>query len=203
MKKRIAILITSLIILVCSAVAFSACDTGQRYSNTEVVDRIALCSNKLYKKSLAKYCEWDGDMNSMEFTVPDEYNGYKVKCLGAKGNPGFTGNPGSFGVRLPNKIGGYESIVKCMYEPGDANPENTTDLNFTVYIGKFVDELEQIENGGLYGYGVNDIGGVGDKVEHYYRVKITYVINSDNSAFYSQDGDIYYKSNNKKVQYRG
>ncbi|MDE7083863.1 MAG: hypothetical protein K2O81_01310 [Clostridia bacterium] len=177
----------------------SACDIGRYYDSKTVNDGVVLMRNKHCKKSLAAYCEWDGDKNNMEFTVPDEYCGYKVKCLGAKGNPGFTGNPGSFGVRLPDKIDGYTCISLLYgYVP---DTDKTVSLNFTVNIGKYICELQQISSGRLYGYGIiND-----DKSEDiivYYDVKVYYNVDSENQTFYSKDGDLYYKSNGKIVEYR-
>ncbi|MCM1546660.1 MAG: hypothetical protein NC033_06480 [Clostridiales bacterium] len=203
--NNIFVITVLLAALLCGLISFSACDTGQRYSNTEIVDGIALCSNKLYKKSLAKYCEWDGDMNSMEFTVPDEYNGYKVKCLGAKGNPGFTGDPGSFRVHMPDIINGYESLGYYSDLPPTATAEQSVNLEFKVNLGKYVNEITNISKTNIFGYGTINYDDEGKRSEEpavFYCINTYYIVNADNSAFYSQDGDIYYKSNNKKVQYR-
>ena len=190
-----------LLVLLSSLTFFSACDIGRRYDNGSVVDGVYLMRNKLYKKSLAARCLWDGDTGNMVFTVPDEYCGFKVKCLGAKGNPGFTGNPGSFEVRLPKTIDGFDSIVQYHYEPDEATSENTTNLNFIVNLGKYVNEIEEISKGALVGYGFKNNEGE-YIVEAYYNVQIYYNIDSDNSTFYSKDGDIYYKSNDQMVTYR-
>lgn len=179
----------------------SACDVGRRYDNEAVIDGVVLLRNKTHKKSLAARCTWDGDAENMEFTVPDEYCGYKVVCLGRKGNPGFTGNPGPFDVWLPDELNGLERRGSYGFMPEAANSENTVKLNFVINIGKYVSELEQIGNGGLYGYGVKNEDGSED-IRTYYRVKIYYNIDEGNSTFYSEDGDIYYKSNGQKVTYR-
>lgn len=201
MKKKVLILIVILISVVSCCLALGGCDNGNRYNNESVVDGVVLLRNKLHKKSLAARCFWDGDTDNMVFTVPDEYYGYKIKCLGEKGRPGFCGNPGPFRVLLPNEIDGNESIVHYYYEPSSATAENTVNLNFTVNIGKYVNEFEQISNGGLYGYGIKNEDR-NETINAYYRVKINYVIDSDNATFYSKDGDIYYKSNDKMVEYR-
>ena len=201
MKKKVLVFVTSLIFVVSCCLTLAACDNGNRYDNETVVDGIVLLRNKLHKKSLAECCFWDGDKDNMEFTVPEEYCGYKVKCLGEKGRPGFCGNPGSFKVYLPRTLDGFDSIVQYHYEPDAATSENTTNLNFTVNIGKYVDEIEKIGKGGLHGYGFkNDDGS--ETIKAYYRVTIFYNVDSGNSTFFSKDGDIYYKKSGQMVDYR-
>lgn len=201
MKKKILIIVTSLIFVVACCLALAGCDIGRRYDNETVVSGVVLLRNKLHKKSLAARCIWDGNTDNMEFTVPDEYCGYKVKCLGAKGNPGFTGDPGSFGVRMPNIIDGYYMVNNYSSFPPMVSEADITIFDFTVYIGNYVNEIEQINKESFYGYGIKNVG-TADVVENYYKIIIVYIVDSDNATFYSKDGDIYYKSNDQMIEYR-
>ena len=201
MKKRNSVCLNLIITVIAfAAFALGGCDIGRRYDNEGVIDNVVLLRNKLYKKSLAAYCEWDGDENNKEFTVPDEYCGYKVKCLGKKGNPGFTGNPRSFMVVLPDVLNGLTQLTRYAFEPYDKNAENTIEIEFIVNIGKSFNEFVEINKTSLYGFGeINDDGRV--IVKAYYNITTHFNVDIDNSTFYSKDGDIYYKSSGKMVEY--
>ena len=189
-----AIVILSVFLIICSA-----CDSGRLYGNDTMVDGVYLSCNKSSKKAYAFVCVWDGDKNDMEFTVPDEYCGYKVNRLGAKGVGGFTGNPGSFGINIPDKVEGYDVISGCTSIDDTLTSENNFYLNFTVNIGKYVDTIGKISNESFYACGVK---GEEEIIQTYCIVKIYYNVASENSTFYSKDGDIYYKSSGKMIEYR-
>ncbi len=188
------------IFIVCITVfsAFSACDFGSKYDNESVVDGVVLLRNQTHKKSLAARCEWDGDMRNMQFTVPDEYCGYKVVCLGEKGNPGFSGRPSPFSVSLPDELDGLINVGGYTFIPEEMNAENTVILDFTVNIGKYVAEIERLYKSTLIGYGVFEGEYVTQK---YYRVNIYYNIDAENTVFYSKNGDVYYKATDKIYRY--
>lgn len=199
-KREKVILYSIIFVILMSVISFlSACDIGSRYGNYSSVGGVELMSNKTHKKSLASRCEWDGDANSMEFTVPDEYDGYKVKCLGAKGNPGFSGRPSPFSVFLPSELDGLNSLGAYTFVPDDCTSENTINLNFTVNIGKSVSEIERIRKTALYSYGKRSNGQ--EETIRYYNMNIYFNVDGENKTFYSQGGDIYYRSSGKKVDY--
>lgn len=199
-KRRKFVWGVLLLIAIISVSVLSACDIGSRYGNWTTVDGVILASNKTHKKSLSSSCEWDGDKTNMQFTIPDEYDGFKVTDLGAKGNPGFSGKPSDFTVRLPSELDGLKSCAGYGFVPDEMNAGNTVVLNFTVNIGKLVKTIDRLTKYEIIGYGVYDDAYI---AQLYYKVVINYVIDAENETFYSMGGDVYYKSNNKIYDYKG
>lgn len=191
--------IIAFVMLLSGLFILPACDIGSNYKNYSMVDGVFMMSNDKVEKSLAAYCEWDGDVSNREFTVPDEYAGFKVKCLGAKGNPGFSGKPSPFSVQLPYEIDGLKNLGSYSFVPDDCTSANTFDLRFTVNIGKNVSEIMWIRKSALYAYGTYSNGQ--ENILKYYNMDIYYNVDGENKTFYSQGGDMYYRSNGEKVRY--
>ena len=146
---------------------------------------------KIYYSNIARECiastlEWDGNYDNMTFTIPDEYEGLKVKSLG--GVPGMA--PTEFFISIPEvmhpEATGTTEDEECIGE----TDEDTVTYSFTVNLGN---NMRKFEHFAYKEYYMDENGKV------IYIVEIHYECSPDNKWVYSQDGKIYDKKTNELI----
>lgn len=134
---------------------------------------------------------WDGNENTMEYTVPDTYDGKTITTLG-----GASGKEHPFGVELPLKYKGKTGLASCQELPTTANSDNTFELTFTVHLGQNIKNLHSLLSK-YNAYGEAE-SGIADT---FYVVNLYYICSEENETFYSKDGVLYLKSTNEKAKF--
>ena len=194
MKKKTVIFLSLIIAVVC-CLALPGCFSAVLYEYAGEENGVSFYANKYTKQAFARPLAWDGDENSMVYTVPDTFNGYKVTQLG--GNHG-SGGISYFVVNLPAVYDGLESVTFFTNTPEEMTEENSEELVFTVNIGQNISTLERGNIVSYCGYGE----AATRTIEKYYIVKLYFNCDSGNSTFYSRDGVLYYKSNDQKAEFK-
>ena len=187
MKKWNGYLMAILLILLICFVAASLTNCASDFSEACIwYDERMVDGNQTYTlHSFKKVCfadayYWDGSESGMVVNVPDECRGYKVTSLG-----GFagTGVPSPFSVQVSN----IDMVYHESALPEDAviNP-----LYFTINIGKHVDSLRLVA--------MRDFHRDADTQE-FYRILVTVNCSEENKTFYSKDGRLYWRADDKLV----
>ncbi|WP_302625751.1 hypothetical protein [uncultured Eubacterium sp.] len=167
------------------------------YNETIKENNIYFECNSLANCAYVSSCIWDGKDEHRDIVIPDEVNGKTVSRLG-----GFSGRgaPGPFRILFPDsyylKKDGQQ-ISYCMEESTLSDNDFEYDIKsvaFTLHIGK---ELNKIVDIDMDTYYPKERGA--NKVTFYHPV--VYVLcDKENKTFYSRDGKLYYKSNDKLVE---
>ena len=167
------------------------------YNETIKENNIYFECNSLANCAYVSSCVWDGKDEHRDIVIPDEVNGKTVSRLG-----GFSGRgaPGPFMISFPDsyylKKDGQQ-ISYCMEESTLSDNDFEYDIKsvaFTLHIGK---ELNKIVDIDMDTYYPKERGA--NKVTFYHPV--VYVLcDKENKTFYSKDGKLYYKSNDKLVE---
>lgn len=167
------------------------------YNETIKENNIYFECNSLANCAYVSSCVWDGKDEHRDIVIPDEVNGKTVSRLG-----GFSGRgvPGPFMISFPHsyylKKDGQQ-ISYCMEESTLSDNDFEYDIKsvaFTLHIGK---ELNKIVDIDMDTYYPKERGA--NKVTFYHPV--VYVLcDKENKTFYSRDGKLYYKSNDKLVE---
>lgn len=167
------------------------------YNETIKENNIYFECNSLANCAYVSSCVWDGKDEHRDIVIPDEVNGKTVSRLG-----GFSGRgaPGPFRILFPDsyylKKDGQQ-ISYCMEESTLSDNDFEYDIKsvaFTLHIGK---ELNKIVDIDMDTYYPKERGA--NKVTFYHPV--VYVLcDKENKTFYSRDGKLYYKSNDKLVE---
>lgn len=167
------------------------------YNETIKENNIYFECNSLANCAYVSSCVWDGKDEHRDIVIPDEVNGKTVSRLG-----GFSGRgaPGPFMISFPDsyylKKDGQQ-ISYCMEESTLSDNDFEYDIKsvaFTLHIGK---ELNKIVDIDMDTYYPKERGA--NKVTFYHPV--VYVLcDKENKTFYSRDGKLYYKSNDKLVE---
>lgn len=188
MKKAI-LLITLTGLLLFVVVFLSEC--CMCFECQAVEDGLELCCNDFTGEAFAGYYFWNGDLNDMVITIPDKYENYAITRLGGVVGRGV---PSPFYVGLPDE---YCNEAMTEVDPKDVSewyPEGyeIVELEFTLNLGKEVMELKLISD--YYSMYKNEDGSY--KLYH-----PVYYINcaKENMTFYSDNGKLYYKKNDKLV----
>lgn len=191
--------ITAAVILCCALFTLlSACNTSK---HLETVDGIYLIGYGKYLglgKGAAYMASISFDGETFDYTVPDEYKGYKITALG--GYHG-TGLPCPFGIDIYNwlcKEYGADAMQRVL---GDEIEEGAQliPLEFTVRLGRNISDIVSIEN--IYEYVTRGNG----EVWIYYAV-YRFIVDEGNAKFYSEDGRLYYRKNGtlvEDIRYKG
>jgi len=138
---------------------------------------------------------WDGAPEHTAIEIPDEYNGAKIRSIGERAGA----DTRVFRVKLDEGFDGVfltgvlEEVDGIPYktEEGVEN-DHVKNLVFTVKVGKNIDK--DIITTGTYYKLQNKDGSV-----VYYQVVFYFEVDSENPKFYSSEGKLYYKSNDKEV----
>ena len=146
--------------------------------------------NERGKRAFAEQCVWDLDLTHLSFEIADTVEGAKVQRLG-----GYIG----VGVPYPFRIE-PERGADCVasYDPSQESfdvPVTWQDLEFTVYLGKELDEIARITGPSYFGV-KNPSGGI-----DFYRPVCRFVCDEENKTFYSRDGVLYKRSDDTPVEY--
>ena len=167
------------------------------YNETIKENNIYFECNSLANCAYVSSCIWDGKDEHRDIVIPDKVNGKTVSRLG-----GFSGRgaPGLFMISFPDsyylKKDGQQ-ISYCMEESTLSDNDFEYDIKsvaFTLHIGK---ELNKIVDIDMDTYYPKERGA--NKVTFYHPV--VYVLcDKENKTFYSRDGKLYYKSNDKLVE---
>ena len=145
---------------------------------------------------------WDGDPEHTVIEIPDEYSdGIKIRSIGERAGVRSM----CFRVKVESGVGELLSSGVLKDSTGISITENPTawgvkpgteihteDLVFTVKVGKNIDK--DILDQSTHFIFENEDGSI-----TYYIVSMVYEVAPENPKFYSSEGKLYYKSNDKEV----
>lgn len=167
------------------------------YNETVKENNIYFECNSLANCAYVSSYIWDGKDEHRDIVIPDKVNGKTVSRLG-----GFSGRgaPGPFRISFPDsyyltKDG--QQISYCMGENTLSDNDFEYDIKnveFTLHIGKELNKIVVIDMDTYY---PKERGA--NKVTFYHPV-VYILCDKDNKTFYSKDGKLYYKSNDKLVE---
>ena len=182
MKKAIKIVITAVVIICVSLIVLLPI-YFMSWENAKT-DNLNLYYNKVTKSCLAGHFEWDGNVENMTFTVPDEYEGMKIKSLG-----GTIGSaPTLFYVMIPDSFQQQVVSHTCSEDCVGVVNKDTITYTFTVNLGKNIRHFEEFTYK-EYFMDAND--------NVVYIVETKYECSADNKWAYSKDGKLYDKDTNQ------
>ena len=116
--------------------------------------------------------EWDGDTAHRTITVPDEWNGKKVRTLG-----------GFFGKGVPYPFAISFIPTEELLRSGETDEDGNVCFDFSLNIGRYVSEIEAQTDGTGNGY----------------CVRVHAQCHEKNKTFYSEDGVLYRRSTGEPV----
>ena len=146
--------------------------------------------NEQGKRAFAEQCIWDMDPTHRSFDIADTVEGAKVKRLG-----GYIGVGVPYPFRVEPAWGAdYFSSFDPSQESFDV-PITWQDLEFTIYLGKELNEIARVTVVPYYGIR-NPAGGI-----DFYRPVYRFVCDEGNETFYSRDGVLYKRSDDTPVEY--
>lgn len=116
--------------------------------------------------------EWDGDPEHRTITIPDEWNGKKVRTLG-----GFFGK----GVPYPFTISFLPTEETL--RGGETDDDGTVYFDFTLNVGRYVSEITAQT----------------DEPQDGYCIRVHAQCDEKNKTFYSEDGILYHRSTGEPV----
>ena len=151
------------------------------------INSLNIYYNKVTKSCIAGNFEWDGNNENMIFTVPDEYDGIKIKSLGGVVGKGA---PVLFCVKIPESLH-QDAVYSTESEEcvGVIN-EDTVTYNFTVKLGKNIRNFEKFTYK-EYFMDAND--------NVVYIVEIKYECTTENEWSYAEDGKLYDKNTDQLI----
>ncbi len=161
------------------------------------VNNLKIFYSKVERDAVPSIYEWDGDMEKLTITIPDEYEGIKINSLS-----GFVGRgaPVNFYVDIPetyipltntSETKYPNSYVAEDYDEYEEKINEETDIyTFTVKLGKNIKYLEDLDYR-EYHHEYN--GNVVYVVEYYYECS------PENKWFYSKDGKVYDKKTDELI----
>ena len=131
---------------------------------------------------------WDGNTENMIIKIPYTYKNAKVFELG-----GYTGKgaPSKFGVVLPKEY--YKNVDGVA--DGDWNIDKNDEYETLKFKVILTENIEELNNTFSKEYYLQHTDGEYDDV--LYKVEYYYECPKRNKTFYSKNGKLYYKSNNK------
>ena len=190
-KKKIIIKYLGIVVLYILACVFwlksGILDTCFFYNSVDK-GRWEYGYNAVMRKAFVGIYRWDGNTENMTIKIPYTYKNAKVFELG-----GYTGKgaPSKFGVVLPKEY--YKNVDGVA--DGDWNIDKNDEyetLKFKVILTENIEELNNTFSKEYYlQYTDGEYDDVLYKVEYYYECP------KRNKTFYSKNGKLYYKSNNK------
>ena len=142
------------------------------------INNLNVCYNKVTGFCFAGAFEWDGNIENMTFTVPDEYEGMKIKSLGHNSTPAL------FYVMVPESF--HPEVVSCTESEdcsGTVNEDAIT-YTFTVKLGKNIKHFEDFTYKEYFMDADDNV---------VYIVEIKYECSPENTWAYSKDGKLYDK----------
>lgn len=165
---------------------------GRDYHESAMVERDGvryyLRADRL--RAFAGVCVWDGESDTVDYTIPDRVNGARVTSLGGLiYGTAFKKLPYGWGVALPETFRGAERV-------GFLPQTNVTELTLTVHLhlGRYVSHIANM--------------GVPDAVwycsgDESYSLRQRWVITCDerNKTYYAEDGRLYYRQTGKPVDF--
>lgn len=178
---------------------FKGCSQTYKYAESED-GKMGFGVSKPAKDAFCMYCRWDG--GEMKIVIPDEINGYKVTSLG-----GYTGRgvPHNFDIIIsPEALGGnkicsdYYLKTNYNYYVQDGEYE---DIYLYVYLGKNIEHFKEIyvyDSSFLcYVADITENEGEEAQIDIIYKVFAYYIVDDGNQTYYSKDGKVYYKEDDK------
>lgn len=151
------------------------------------------------------------DGETYDYTVPDEYKGYKITALGGYHGTGY---PCPFGIEVYDyfyeKYGDNVTIISR----DEAQGADCVPLVFTVRLGVNVCEVENVFGSEYYKVGGNrkdgnsgdgsssdkDNGGGDNGEETVYYVAYNFIVDENNPHLYSVDGRLYERESKKLIE---
>lgn len=165
---------------------------GRDYHESAMVERdgVRYYLRADHLQAFAGVCVWDGESDTVDYTIPDRVNGARVTSLGGLiYGTAFKKLPYGWGVALPETFRGAERV-------GFLPQTNVTELTLTVrlHLGRYVSHIANM--------------GVPDAVwycggDESYRLRQQWVITCDerNKTYYAEDGRLYYRQTGKPVDF--
>ena len=184
MKK---ILVVMLLVLV--TMSFSACDLSEAsflYSETAEENGFSYGINRVGDSCFVSTYICEAYTEGIEITIPDEYDGVPVTCLGGYLN-GKTANP--FVIKLSDCEQAYNDVPIYRIK----EPYVIKDISFVLHIGKNISDIEYVNMAKYYPYS-NDDGTV-----TVYHPVVEIICAEENPLFYSKDGKLYDKKTEELI----
>ena len=159
------------------------------YQNAAVEqDGVIFCPRADRLKAFAGTCAWNGEGDTVAYTIPDRIEGAKVTSLGGLlHGTTFKKLPCGWGVVLPQTYQGAEQVS---FLP----QTNVTELTLTVrlHLGQYVSALEHIGEPVPTGY---------YSTESSYIIRQKWVVTCDerNETYYAENGRLYYRQSGEAV----
>ncbi len=180
-----------------SALSFCGCCLMYEYINNAVDSFDVGYSDFMDEAFLACY-NWDGNSDNMSIEVPEAYKGTPIIGLG-----GYTGRgvPAPFSISLTDTAKNTlcPQAAQWTYANHTANIENYTfeKFAFKLHVSKNIKEIENLSMGGII---VAEYEEKGEKKHTVYVLTCNVTCDENNKTFYSKEGKLYYKKDNKLVE---
>lgn len=163
---------------------------GRAYHKSAVVEqdgvRYYLRADRL--RAFAGVCVWDGEGDTVDYSIPDRVKGAKVTSLGGLlYGTAFKKVPCGWGVELPKTFRGAERV--------NFLPQtDVTELTLTVWLhlGRYVSEVEDLGESVPVGY-----YSAGES----YIIRQKWVVTCDerNGTYYAENGRLYCRGSGEPV----
>ncbi len=172
MKKKLLLLILSVLALA----ALSGCN-----ARDSVEDGCFKYGHVRFPESYFADCYyWDGNADTMEIFIPDEYNGVKIKQVGGYFGKGA---PAPFTVILPENLSVQGDDTFTTEDERLVTDTDYITYSFTIHIGKNVKEFYGMSDS-YYGTGLDSDEDI------VYKIEYNYVIDGENPYLQLVDGEV-------------
>lgn len=191
MQRRRALIVMSALWLAIMIV----CSLGQRYSGEPLsVNGVTVFVRDDRAEAFAAELTWDGETDSIVYTVPDTVNGAPVKELGGLAGASFRKGVYAWGIVMPETYRGAERWHSGL-------PEQAREITVPVYlhIGRYVTAIGEGMGGEPVGYYAWSDGAESVIITLEWHVTCDEL----NSAFYAKDGCLYRRADDTRVDIGG
>lgn len=189
--------IVTLFLIIVLLLTLSSCSLWYDHENNAVGFFNVGYSESLNDAFIGAY-NWDGTDEGMNITIPKYYNNIKIKELG-----GYCGR----GVPTPFEILPAEEArnILCPNATEWSRVAHTATivassvqyLNFTVNISKYIQEIENLDAGGII---VAEYVENGETKYNVYVLTCYITCDEDNKTFYAKDGKLYLRDGDVLVE---
>lgn len=192
MKRGKALLLALLAGVVLGAAVWTAELSGGAYHREDAVTEngATFYLRRDGRAAFAGTLAWDGQGDTIDYTIPDTVDGAPVTALGGLlYGTAFKSLPTGWGVTLPEV---YRGAALAQY----TLPTNARELTLTVrlHIGRYVASIEPIgllTPAGYYGGGADD--------SYILRQEWVVTCDEENPVYYAENGRLYHRGDGSPV----
>lgn len=191
MKHKVVFLSTIVMILLLANFMVHLRGCSLMFKQSDKEGNPMICCNKIGNCAFAGIYRWDGREESTTITIPDEWEGIPVIQIGGYCGRGL---PTPFKIYMPKSH--FNGEVVYSYSPEKckiSEPYTIEEIPFTLNLGGNISKIENVKDS-YYPF-TNEDGSI-----TFYHPTVYIQCSELNKTFYSQDGKLYYKSNNKLVE---